>query len=100
VYDFGLTDGQFWDLTLAQFNALSRRVDAEAEAHDFHTARVCWAAMTAAGVKVNGKPVTVQDLMTRYEGEEPEPEDVDAHVKNALLSLFDLPPHMEWTRGG
>lgn len=99
MYDFGLTDEQFWDLTLAQFNALSRRADARAEQADAHTARLCWAAMTAAGAKKkDGSDLTVQDFLVRYE--EDDPEDQAAQIKKKMTALFELPPHMGWARGG
>jgi hypothetical protein len=101
VYDFGLTDEQFLELTPAKFNALSRRADAEAERADQHTARVCWAAMTAAGAKKkDGSPITVQDLMVTYEEDEPEPTEASNKIKNTMVSLFGLPAHMQWTRHG
>ncbi|MBX9580476.1 MAG: hypothetical protein K2X87_09225 [Gemmataceae bacterium] len=101
MYDFGLTSDQFWDLTLAQFNALSRRFDAEAAAADFHTARLMWAAMTAAGAKKkDGSALHVEDFITLKADDGPADDgrDPSEQIFSALANGFGLPAHMEWTR--
>lgn len=35
VYDYGLTEEQFWELTPAQYHALGRRFDMEKEHNDY-----------------------------------------------------------------
>lgn len=71
VYDFGLTDAQFWKLTPLKFKALSRQHDRAVRHHDALVARVCWAAFSAAGAKKkNGEDLTPADLMPKYEDRE------------------------------
>lgn len=67
MYDFGLTDAQFWKLTPLKFRALARRHDEAARRADSHTARLCYAVMSAAGAtKKSKEPFTIQDFMPDY----------------------------------
>lgn len=70
MYDFGLTDEQFWNITPPQFSALSDRFDQNNRHQDFRTAQVM---SMLANCHCRGKddpPYTPQMFMPEYEGEE------------------------------
>lgn len=67
MYDFGLTDSQFWKLTPLKFQALSRRHDAAIIFADSHAARICSVVANAAGAKKkNDEPYLPSDFMPDY----------------------------------
>jgi len=40
-FNLGLSDEEFWHLTLAQFNALAKRYDEQQERQDYRAALIC-----------------------------------------------------------
>jgi hypothetical protein len=101
VYDFGLTTEQFYLLTPAKFNALSRRFDAEQERADYQTARLTWAAFTAMGVtKKGGGSFELKDFLLRHEDGADDDLDPSEQITSTFIGNFGLPPHMEWMRRG
>lgn len=71
MYDFRLSDEQFWNLTPAQFSALSKRLDGKTRHTDFHAGVV---ASTIANChrdpKARREPFKPADFMPVYDGDE------------------------------
>lgn len=101
MYDFGLTDDRFWDLTPAQFNALSDRFDSANRRQDFRFANlISVLANIHRDEKRKPEPFTALDFMPRYDDEpEEEPKKDDAAGGEAILAYLKaafppLPQHL------
>lgn len=62
-YDLGLTDNEFWGLTLLQFNKLCERHKEKRSADLFNSALIC--SVIANVNRQKGKPFTPQDFMPK-----------------------------------
>ena len=100
MYDFGLTDEQFWALTPPQFSALSDRFDQENRQQDFRAAQVVSMLANCHCRKEDQPPFTPQDFMPRYDGDEPPPskEMTSDEMLSALRAAF--PPRPTEANGG
>jgi hypothetical protein len=68
----GLTDSDFWSLTLIEFNALLRRQSAEYERDSYHAALICAVTLNSQGGRGKGKkPYSPQDFMPKLTDREP-----------------------------
>lgn len=92
MYDFGLTDEQFWELTPPKFAALSRRVEQTTKQQDLRFGMVCSVVANANGGKKGGGHFTAMDFVPKYGDEEEEqpkdgaqsPDDILAYLKAAF----------------
>jgi hypothetical protein len=92
VYDFGLTDEQFWELTPAQFSALSERYDQDNMRLDFRAAIISSVIANTSRGK-DDPPFTPKQFMPDYGDEEVENEEQSAEEMIALLkSCFPQAP--------
>ena len=99
MYDFGLSDEQFWALTPAQFSALSDRFDDKNRREDFRNAHVISVMCNLHGRGKDDPPYTPHMFMPDYDGEdkpssEMTAEDMLAHLKAAF------PPKPPEAHGG
>lgn len=68
----GLSNSEFWGLTLIEFNALIRRHSAEYERDSYHAALICAVMLNSQGGRGEGKkPYSPQDFMPQLTDAEP-----------------------------
>jgi hypothetical protein len=97
VYDFGLTDEQFWNLTAAQFNALSRRFDNDSKRDDFRFANlISILANIHRDQEKRPQPFTALDFMPQYEGDEEEEKTPEIQGADGILAYLQaaFPPDL------
>jgi hypothetical protein len=94
VYDFGLTDEQFWALTPPQFSALSERYDQENYRNDSRVAQQLAMMANIHCRKEGDAAYTAQMFMPDYEGEEAEKKEVSAEDMLEYLKAA-FPPRPE-----
>jgi hypothetical protein len=100
VYDFGLTEDQFWALTPAQFSALSDRFDQHNMQLDFRAGII---ASTMANTVRSEKtpPFTPQMFMPNYDGEEVKPAEMSGdEILRQLQAAFPRKPTEAVEDGG
>jgi hypothetical protein len=100
VYDFGLTEDQFWALTPAQFSALSDRFDQHNMQLDFRAGII---ASTMANTVRSEKtpPFTPQMFMPNYTGEEAKTEEMSGdEILRHLKAAFPQRPSQGGEHGG
>lgn len=84
-YDLRLSDDEFWDLTLDQFNALSEQYIQEQENQDLRTALICsLLANIHRDTKKRHKPYEPKDFMPQRR---PKKQKTDDQMKNELTAL-------------
>ena len=97
MYDFGLTNDQFWQLTPAQFAALSHRHEQRAKQEDLRTGIIAsslWNVARSICGASEGEPFTPQQFMPTYDGEEvPEPRKTGQSVEEMRRRfMLQFPP--------
>ena len=92
MYDFGLSDEQFWELTPPQFSALSARFDQQNKILDYRAAIIASTIANTSRSK-DDPPFTPKQFMPDYGDEEEEIEEQSAEaMMEALKALFPPAP--------
>ena len=87
VRNLRLSDREFWDLTLAQFDALARRYKDEQRRLDYRSAMVCSIlAEINRDRKRRIKPFSPEDFMPKEEAEERD----DPKMERALRRISQM----------
>lgn len=87
----GLSEAEFWDLTLAQFIALRKRWEAEQESLDYRTGVIASTILNTIPrtEETKNKVYTPADIFPHYgwgeDAGEPDEEDIRAHFKSWAL---------------
>lgn len=80
VYDFGISDAEFWELTLLKFDAIARRSNEVERKKDYRVAMVCAAIYEQnRNPKKRAEPYSPSDFMPK---EEPTINDLVAKAKS------------------
>ena len=90
VYDYGLTDAEFWSMTPAQFYALGKRFDSDTKHQDLGFGIVSSVVANCnRDPKKKKKPFEPSDFMPKYEEEvKKSAEDLHDYWRNVIMPVF------------